>query len=82
MIFSVRINGIQYPHIDIRFAIVDGYPGGPVEVAIFDPNLGEVTLTNDCLIEVQHAEGQPWCPISAKGLAELADKEKSKIIDF
>ena len=82
MIFAVRFNGIVYRHIDIRFSIVDGYPGGPREVAFIDPELGEVTLTSDFLIEVQYEEDQPWFPISAKGLTELADKGKIKIIDF
>lgn len=79
MIHALRINGVRYPKIELRYSIVDGYPGGPIEIAIHDPNLGEVTVSEDCVIEVQYEGDQPWSPITVKKLAELADKEKIKI---
>ena len=75
--FELRVNGIRYDRLDVRFAMVDGYPGGALEAAVFDARLGEITLTSDCEIEIQPGPEQPWCRVTAKGLTEMARKTKT-----
>ncbi len=64
---TLRVNGRIYEKVQGRFAIEGGYPGGPLELVIHDPDLGDVVLSDACLIELSE-NGGPFLPIKTHAL--------------
>ena len=73
---NLRVNGVPVEHVSLRFQIVDGYPGGPKEIVINDPILGQFHLDDAFAIEVQEGEG-PWRPQTAQALITLIEARGS-----
>jgi hypothetical protein len=70
---SLRIDGLEWPHITYRYAFTDGFPGGRPEIVLNDRILGDILVTDRCLIEVRDGEG-PWMKVPLRDLTARITK--------
>lgn len=69
---NLRVNSLPVERVGVRYQIVDGYPGGPKEIVIDDPILGQFALDHTFSLEIQESEG-PWRKTTPQALLALIE---------
>ena len=70
---NVFVNGIQQRHVSVRLSSQDGFPCGPKQLVADDPLVGEIVVTDDCILEFQW-DGGPTHLARVPDLVELLEK--------
>jgi hypothetical protein len=72
---NLRVNGVPCSKVTLRLAIEDGFPGGSPEIVMNDPMLGDMTITEDCDVEMQVGNG-PWNTVTLTELTHAVQKAR------
>jgi hypothetical protein len=67
---QLRVNGLVITTVTHRREIVDGYPGGKSEIVVDEFGIGQFSLTDECILEIQRGEG-PWQRVNLRELSRI-----------